>query len=492
MTEDWDAWVHSWLAERRSRGKTGISVERRKGTYQLRWQTTEWNADRKKRVKIGNYIGSLEFPGVVVPAKGLDIASLDERARDAFDLEVPVSKPVVLWDQKISGPIRVIRSVCNGTFLKLKATLGPLADDLWMLAMARMFNQGRLVRAGRWFNTMENSFGLNCHRDPESLSETLRITGMSFLAQTKFFESLTEPGMKMAADMTVVFSRSRGAFLIKKGYNRFRLSCGQFNLIIICQLSSMLPIGIRTVAGNVTEGSLKGMMKEFDIGDDVVVVMDRGYDIEDIRDAFDDSGRFFVIPVDRGSTLYDSVRAREGAFVYKGDTIRFGHGDGFGYHAFRYENMALRNEEIRCKVEDSGGLLIGPLPEEAGNLILITNLNATAEEVYRMFKTRCSVENSIDAGKTLLTLDSTYMHDSFHIMGFNFVTFLALRIRTEIDNLMTSQGLDPKLTVEDLLFIYSNATVSKTDEGTPLEYIPADLRELDGKLGLNLYPKNPE
>lgn len=488
-----EKWAADWLEEMRSKGSRGISVENRNGVHQLRWQTTEWDPVKKKRVKRGNYIGSLREPGMVVPAKGLDIGSLDPRAVEAFGLTIPEVRDVVLCDQKINGPMRLLKKVTSATFDKMIAAFGHgIGDDLWMLAMSRLFGKGRLVRAGRWFSTMENSFGLNCHTDPDALSETLRMAGMSSLAQKTFFESLYEDGVRVAVDMTVVFSRSRGAFLIKRGYNRFKLTCGQYNVVLVCSLENMLPISMKTVAGNVTEGSLKGMIKEFDLPEDVVAVMDRGYNIEEIRDIIDDSGRFFVIPVDRNSVLYESISVGEGAFVYKGSTIRFGHGDGLGCNAFRYENMNLRNDESASLVDDAGGIILGPLPENAGNLILITNLNETAETIYRLFKCRGAVENDFDTGKNLLLMDSSYMHDTFHIQGFNFVTFLSLRIRTELDMLITSAGLDPKLTVEDVLFIYSNATISKTSEGTIMEYVPADLRRIDEQLGVKLYPKNRE
>ncbi len=493
MGDEVEPWALEWLAAMRAKGRKGISVENRGGVHQLRWQTTEWDRERKKRVKRTNYIGTLEYPGHIVLAKGLDVAGLDPRASEAFGLEIKAPKQIVLCDQKVRGPMMLIRTVCGNTLDRLRQAFGnALADDLWMLAMARLFGQGRLVRAGRWYSTMENIHCLNYNTDPEVLSEVLRKTGMSSLAQANFFESLTEPGMKMAADMTVVFSRSKGAFLIKRGYNRFKLTTGQFNVVVICSLGDCLPIAMKTVAGNVREGCLQGMLKEFDIGDDVIVVMDRGYDIDELREVFDDSGKFFIIPVTRDSVLYDTVRAEEGAFVYKGQSIRFGAGDGFGFNAFRYENMELRNNEVKSAIEDAGGILMGPLPEEAGNLILLTNLNETAESIYRIFKTRCSVENVFDTGKTLLNMDSSYMHDSYHIQGFNFVTFLTLRIRSEVDNLMTSVKLDPKLTVEDVLFIYSNSTITKTSDGEILEYVPADLRGLDQKLGLGLYPKNRE
>lgn len=50
------------------------------------------------------------------------------------------------------------------------------------------------------------------------------------------------------------------------------------------------------------------------------------------------------------------------------------------------------------------------------------------------------------------------------IQAFNFVIFLESRIRTELNNLMTSLKLDPKLTVKDVLPIYFNPIIAKTSD----------------------------
>lgn len=89
MGEEVQPWALEWLAGMRRQGRRGISIENRGGVHQLRWQTTEWNREKKKRVKKGCYIGTLMFPGHVVLAKGLDIGALDPRAREAFGLEAP-------------------------------------------------------------------------------------------------------------------------------------------------------------------------------------------------------------------------------------------------------------------------------------------------------------------------------------------------------------------------------------------------------------------
>ncbi len=112
-------------------------------------------------MKTGNYIGTLREPGIVVLAKGLKISDSDPRAIEAFGLSMPEEIELILCDQKISGPIRLIKAVCSDTFDKVIAAFGhELGDDLWMLAISRLFNHGCLIRAGRWFSTTENSFGL--------------------------------------------------------------------------------------------------------------------------------------------------------------------------------------------------------------------------------------------------------------------------------------------------------------------------------------------
>ena len=103
----------------------------------------QWDLTTKKRVKTGNYIGTLREPGIVVLAKGLKISDSDPRAIEAFGLNIPEEREPILCNQKISGPIRLIKAVCSDTFDKVIAAFGhELGDDLWMLAISRLFNQG--------------------------------------------------------------------------------------------------------------------------------------------------------------------------------------------------------------------------------------------------------------------------------------------------------------------------------------------------------------
>jgi len=490
MVEAADAWALKWLDGRRAMGKKGLLVEKRSGTNQVRWQTTKWNPDTGKRDRTVVYLGVLDPPGHLVPSKGLDLRAVGPEILDAAGLELPDAPgSFVISDQRTAGTMRLLSAVSEDVRKALaKAFPKRIADDLMLLAAARLAGRGRLVRAGAWFVRQENCMCLNPHIDPEGLSLSLQTAGASSAAQTVFFEALPSGGRMMAADMTVCFSRSKGAFIVKRGYNRFKLTCGQFNIVLVCDIGDMMPLCMKTVAGNVRENSFKGMLAEYGLGTDVVLVMDRGYFDLELLDIISSEGYKFVVPVSRDSALYGKVPTGEGAFTFRDDAVVFGHGDGYGWTAYRYENLSSRNDELRKSIDDAGGMTLDPVSDRAGNLILVTNVNDTAENVYGMFKTRSAVERVFDTAKNVLTADSTYMRSTESIAGYNLVTFITLRMYMAIDSMLTAEGIDPKISVGDVLFTYGSATTSVSGGGDIIEYVPADLRALDSKLGLNLYP----
>ena len=103
-------------------------------------------------------------------------------------------------------------------------------------------------------------------------------------------------------------------------------------------------------------------------------------------------------------------------------------------------------------------------------MILVTNVNESAKEVYRMFKTRGTVEQVIDTAKNGLEANSTYMRTDETIVGYNFVTFLALRMHMTIDGLLTGEVIDPTMTVEDVLDLYACANMSESGRHETVSY----------------------
>lgn len=61
-----DQWAKDWLAKKRSDGETGLTVEKRGNVHYLKWATTKWDPETKKRRKISEYRGVLNPDGTIV------------------------------------------------------------------------------------------------------------------------------------------------------------------------------------------------------------------------------------------------------------------------------------------------------------------------------------------------------------------------------------------------------------------------------------------
>ena len=66
MSTEPEQWAKDWLAEQRSQGRTGLTVERRGNSHIVRWATTWWDSVAKKRHKESVYCGVLSEDGTIV------------------------------------------------------------------------------------------------------------------------------------------------------------------------------------------------------------------------------------------------------------------------------------------------------------------------------------------------------------------------------------------------------------------------------------------
>lgn len=124
--------------------------------------------------------------------------------------------------------------------------------------------------------------------------------------------------------------------------------------------------------------------------------------------------------------------------------------------------------------------------DKAGNFIIVSSKELDAKEVYRIYKTRCEIENVFDVAKNQLSANKMHMHDDEHVMGFLFVVFLSLITRFGISQLLEKSDLISAYSPEDVLDIYG--TIKTFESETKVrQVIPKDVRDLDAKLGLFWY-----
>ena len=492
-----EEWAVKWLKKQHEGGSRGLTLEKVGNRHYVYWATTKWDKNSKKRKKVSEYIGILVFPGELVISSDIDVEKMDKRAIAAanIDIEKYRKKPLAITNCRVRGTMAVLERACKDFSPSLKECFPESSDDLLMLAMARLCGRGRLSQAGKWFTAQDNLLKLNTHLDTESLSSVLKDAGGCMYAQDRFFESLRTPGKHVAVDMTLCFIKGR-AFIIKKGYNRFHLNGGQFNMALICGLDDKLPQALKTVAENVNDGRITDILKKMGIGIDQILVLDRSYFSKELVDELHSAGYLFVISVRRNSPLYKEVNLGPGmGFRFRDDAVLCGRGKWAGYNAFRFENETQRSNELYGMMwgekSDSGdNRTIEGDPSRAGNLILITNLDEDAKALYEMYMLRCSVEEHNNDLRTLLSMDSTYLRDNQSIMGFNLVSFIALRMYMTMEQWIVQKKMTSRYSPSDLLYEYGSLLSIKATNQAVEQTIPTNILQIEEDLALGIVKSN--
>jgi len=465
-----DRWAKDWLEEQRAAGKTGLTVEKKGNVHYLYWATTVWDKEAKKRKKIVEYRGVLDPDGTVGNPRP---------RRDRFP---------DISDVKESGNAKVLAIGLSPIFDDLRACFPRDHPEMIELAFARCLGRGELKKAGRCWKSLDDVMELRPNTDPSSLSETLDRVGRSRAPQDMFFERIRSSDKEVAVDLSIVFSRSRGAFLVKKGYNPASSINTQFNILMACGMGSGRPQYMKALAGNLREGSVEDMLDEFSIPEGTILVMDTGYCSEKIMKAVTERNLGFVVATRRESKSYDKIKVGNDRFTWKGNTVFYGSGKFGNVYAYRFENLSVRNEELATDeiVSKKTGKPMKD-PEKAGNLMLLSSEDMEPREVYRLYKLRCTIENCFDTAKNVLSADRTYMVSDEKIAGHCFITFLSLCIWTEISMIIERAGLSAQFTVEDVLDTYASMKRTTADGRDLVQTVGKDVRELDAMLGLFLY-----
>lgn len=469
MGSEPDQWAKDWLEEQRAKGMTGLTIEKRGGMHIVKWATTKWDPDTKKRKKISEYRGVLKEDGTLTEPR-------------------PKRSGEVIIDKIVdSGNARILKHMTEPYYDDLKFAFPKHYPEIIELVFARCLGKGELSKAGRVWKRLENVFGLRPNTSPKSLSDVLECVGKSRGSQDLFFNRLVTGDCQMAIDMSVIFSKSKGAMMNKRGYNRYGLSCPQFNLLMGCRLNDGRPQYMRVLPGNSKESSAVSMLDEFNVPDGTFLVMDRGYSDKKFLSEIKKKNLEYIVAAKRNSKTYDITDTKEGMFRWRNSAVAFGHSECELGWAYRFENLDHRNDELVDTLKAIENKKKRNLDlEKAGNFIIISSKKMDAKEIYRIYKTRCEIENVFDVAKNELSANKMHMHDDEHVMGFLFVVFLSLITRFGISQLLERSDLISSYSPEDVLDIYG--TVKAFEGKTEIRHlIPKDVKELDAKLGLFWY-----
>jgi len=478
-----EKWVENWIREQKKKGKRCIEVKKIGNNYYVYRSTTYWDKSEKRRRKKSEYLGKLTPEGMV--------------RRKEEKKKVTVRQ---------YGNALLLHHAMRELIPKLKVFNS--WREIYALALTRVMGYAPLKRVGSVWEKLYSDLpdipdldlnldlNLNLNLNPKKLSKVLREVGLNREAQNSVFRALMKE-KNFVYDLSVVFTRS-SINLAEAGYNKEGISLPQINLALL-QSTEGLPAMIRAIPGSVKDvvtlySTVEEIRASFD--SELILILDRGFFSRKAMDFLLEKDFSFVIPARRNSRLYEVEIDLDEHFFYRGRLIKAGKSKdkGKNFYLYLFEDVRLRaEEEVNLyKMFDEGRISEEGLKrrlERTGKILIISNLDVKAQDIFLMYKQRGAVEKAFDAYKNLLHADRMYLQSDYAVFGHLFVSFLSLYGYCKLQLILRNAGILNKFSPMDLLEEFSKVYMVKIGEREVMSEVPKKVRELDEKLGLKLFPK---
>jgi transposase len=366
-------------------------------------------------------------------------------------------------------------------------------EEIYALSKLRVTGNVPLKREDSAWQKLYNIESIDPNLKPKNLSNVLRNVGANREGQRVIFKRLLDQSEQLVYDLSYMFSRSVSISQAEKGYNKDRIHIPQINIALLCSADTGLPTMIRSLPGSVKDiTTLSNSLLELDIRGKVLI-LDRGFFSEDVLNFLNGSKISYLIPARRNSHYYDTRIHLDDHFRYHERLIRCGSRMCENKHLYLFEDQVLMLEERNTLYDklDAGKINKVELREEmkkSGRILIISNRKMSEQEAYELYKRRESVEKMFDTYKSTLSADRLYLQDDESVFGHVFIAFLSLYAYCKLELLLKKAGLNKKITPLDLIFEFSKVYYINFGESGKVMEIPKKIRDIEAKLGLNLFP----
>ena len=316
---------------------------------------------------------------------------------------------------------------------------------------------------------------------PESLSNLL--WALSDQKSTEIMRELSEKGEYMLMDMTAIFSRSKSINIAEPGHNADEIHLPQINILLLFSITKMVPTFIRIVPGSIRDVSTLINTIAMTSSSIVILIMDKGFYSKDNIKELEKHHIKYIIPLRRDSLLRPELKEFAGVFKYEGRPIKYWNRSN---NVIAYEDPELKAEEEKDyldRINEGKRSRKEYMASEGsfGKLYLLSNVNDSPENIYKLYKQREYIEYAFNVFKNLLEADKTYLRDANMLSSYMFLNLLSLYLYFQVLNMS-----DGKYSVRDILLILSRIKIYKYKDSEILGEIPKKAKELVQKLSINL------
>ena len=444
----------------------GIPVEVKQigNSYYLYRDTTRWDREKKKRVRVSEYLGRINEHGLV-----------EKNRRSIYEF----------------GNSELLLSVSEDIVPELKRRFPGHWKEILAMSMVRAQDPRPIRYMKSAWEKLYASTQIDASLSENTISDKLRIIGSDVVAQTGFFQSLTTNGDKALFDLSSIFSSSENINLADKGHNPKHLHLDQINFALVFSGKRHRPLILEVLPGSVRDyKAFDSIMDRYDIRE-CIIVADRGLASYEMPEK---KGVYLVAAIKRNFKVIDFDMNLDRSFIYSKRGILSGMKDLGGKYLYMYEDTSLRAEEetsITRKIEE-GELKQSDLTDERnklGKFAILSNLRSDPKEIYELYKSRDEVEVAFDAMKNELENDKAYLHTTDGLRGYFFVSFISLYMYFSILEMLKEKDLSHEISVKEVLFELSKIYVIADGARRSLAEIPDKSQKIADAFGLKLYPK---
>ncbi len=470
-------WANTWLAEQRARGTKCLELKMIGTQVYVYNSTSVWDKVKKRPKKVSTYVGKLDETEGLLPGEKRKVV---EKVRNVFEYGEPA----------------IIGTAMDDILPLLQENFPDHWRELYALAAVRSSGAVPLKRASAVWERWYDAHDINPDLDPKNLGRMLREVGVDREGQTAIFKQLAVEGEVLVYDLSSFYSQSDEISMAEKGHNKDHCQLPQINLALLCDSTTGRPTMIRALPGSVKDvRTIFNSIMEMDLKNKTLI-MDRGFFSAEVLKFLEAHELRFLMPVWRSSNLYKVRIHLTTPFEYQERIIRSGrrkHGNGWLY---LYQDLKMEAEEKSTAYRKflEKRITREELDEAvavAGNILMVSNIDDTPENVYLLYKQRDAVEKLFDTYKTVLHADRSYLQDDEAVFGHVFVSFLSLYAYTGMEQRIREAGLTARLSPLDVIEIFRKVYLVEQGKETYLTEVPKKVADLDKALKTGLFPKRP-
>ena len=294
-----------------------------------------------------------------------------------------------------------------------------------------------------------------------------------------FEEMLIEQSSKeLAFDGHCISNYSECNDLAEAGNKFNTFKSDQINVLMAYDINSNMPLLSRVFSGGTLDKvAIRNLISRKELKT-ILFIVDKGFYSKENIELFSANGNHYIIPLSDNLSACKQVKKTkemEGMFVYEKDrkrsTVEYHKEVIDGKSVIYYRDLsrnALESTDYLSKVENGSNSSYTmekylQIKDEFGAIVLESNLDSSAEVIYKKYKSRWSIETFYDYYKHGLDVNAICLSDYYSTQGFSFIMLIASLIYSSFKNKLKEKKV--KESIHDLLLMSKFLKLHKNRNG---------------------------